>query len=85
LLPVEGGFVQFDPLGVVTTIPPCHGPFIVPVLVIAPKLLAGNFAVLKPSVYSLRTGQIVGDLYYQSFLLKPGKKLSGRQTIPAMA
>jgi hypothetical protein len=41
--------------------------FVMPVLVIAARLLAGNFAVLKPSVYSLRTGQIIGNLYYQFF------------------
>jgi len=59
----EEGFVQYDPLGVVAIISPWNGPFIVPVLAIVPALLAGNAVVLKPSEYSLRSGQIAGDLF----------------------
>ena len=59
----EEGFVQYDPLGVVAIISPWNGPFIVPVLAIAPALLAGNAVVFKPSEYALRTGQLVGDLF----------------------
>ncbi len=59
---VEGGFVQYDPLGVVAVISPWNGPLIVPIIAIVPALLAGNAVVFKPSENTLRTGIELGKL-----------------------
>jgi acyl-CoA reductase-like NAD-dependent aldehyde dehydrogenase len=59
----EGGFIQFEPLGVVAVISPWNGPFIVPVLSVVSALLAGNTVVLKPSEFSLGAGQLAGRLF----------------------
>ena len=61
---VEGGYVQYDPLGVVAVISPWNGPFVVPIIAITPALLAGNAVVFKPSENALRSGIEVGKLFH---------------------
>lgn len=62
---VEGGHVEFDPLGVVAVISPWNYPLLVPFSAITPALLAGNAVVFKPSEYTLLTGIAIGKLFSQ--------------------
>ena len=59
---VDGGYVQYDPLGVIAVISPWNRPLIVPVVAIVPALLAGNAVVFKTSENTLHTGIELGKL-----------------------
>ena len=50
-----------QPLGVVGLITPWNFPAVIPVWKVAPALVAGNTAVLKPSEVTPRTGRLLAD------------------------
>ena len=62
---VEGGYVTFDPLGVVAVISPWNFPALVPLRGIMPALVAGNSVVFKPSEYAPLSGILLVELFNQ--------------------
>jgi len=64
---VEGGYVEFDSLGVVAVISPWNYPLSVPFGSILPAMLAGNSVIHKPSEHTLLTGIAIGKLFREIF------------------
>jgi acyl-CoA reductase-like NAD-dependent aldehyde dehydrogenase len=60
------GWLEYDPLGVVTIISPWNYPFSIPMAQVIPALATGNAVLLKPSELTPWCGQLVGELVEQA-------------------
>lgn len=54
--PAPGGYVLYEPLGVIAVISPWNFPVMLPLRSIMPALITGNSVIFKPSELSLQTG-----------------------------
>jgi acyl-CoA reductase-like NAD-dependent aldehyde dehydrogenase len=58
----KSGWLEYEPLGVISIISPWNYPFAIPIAQLIPALAAGNAVVLKPSELTPWTGALAGEI-----------------------